>query len=339
MPFRLYFRRAAAVMLLTGLATGLANCSPQINTPTAESPAASSPAASSSAASGAVSPAESRPLVVVSHSVLCNLTQQIAADTIDLRCLIQPGSDPHLYQPTPEDRKAIDTADLILYGGYDFEPSIIKLVEATSNPAVQVAVNQIAVPSPQQFEEDGTTVPDPHVWHNAQNGVQIAKVVSDNLAKLEPSHAQLYTTNANQIVTELGQIDRWIKQQIETIPANSRKLVTTHDALGYYANAYGIPTEEALSGISTEEAPTAARVSALSKNIEANKVPTIFAETSINPKLIEAVAKEANVKVSDRELFTDGLGEVGSAGDTYQKMLIANTQAIVEGLGGQFTAF
>ncbi|MCY7272802.1 MAG: zinc ABC transporter substrate-binding protein, partial [Phormidesmis sp. CAN_BIN44] len=123
------------------------------------------------------------------------------------------------------------------------------------------------------------------------------------------------------------------------IPPATRKLVTTHDALGYYAEAYNVPVEGALEGISTEEKPTAARVKELVTTITVAKVPTIFAEVSINPQLIETVAKEANVKVSDQELFTDGLGEPGSSGETYQKMLTANTKAIVEGLGGQFTAF
>ncbi|MEK0177786.1 MAG: hypothetical protein EAZ98_20305 [Oscillatoriales cyanobacterium] len=123
------------------------------------------------------------------------------------------------------------------------------------------------------------------------------------------------------------------------IPANNRKLVTTHDALGYYSKAYGIPVVGALEGISTDEAPTPTRVAQLVREIKASGVPTIFAETTINPKLIEAVAKEAKVKVSPRELFADGLGEPGSEGDTYEKMMIANTRTIVEGLGGKYTPF
>ena len=95
----------------------------------------------------------------------------------------------------------------------------------------------------------------------------------------------------------------------------------------------------ALQGISTEEKPTPARVTALVEEIKSADVPTIFAEATINPKLIDAVAKEANVKVADQELFADGLGEKGSEGDTYQKFFIANTKTIVEGLGGTYTPF
>lgn len=279
------------------------------------------------------------PLVVATNSVTCGLTKEIAGDTIDLKCLIEPGSDPHVYQPKPEDSKAIERAKLVLYGGYDFESGLIKLIKATSNPAPKVAVNEVAVPKPQQFEDDGKTVPDPHVWHNAQNGIAIAQTISQELTKIAPNNAATYTRNTQKLTNEIRQIDTWIKSQIATIPLKQRKLVTTHDAFGYYSKAYGIRIEGALGGISTEEAPTPARVGALANYIKKQGVPTIFPETAINPKLIEAVAKEAKVKVSDRELFADGLGEKGTEGETYQGMLIANTRTIVEGLGGKYMKF
>lgn len=283
--------------------------------------------------------AQERPLVVATNSITCDLTRQVAGNTIDLKCLISPGADPHLYQPKPEDSKAIAQAALILYGGYDFEPGLIKLIKATSNPAPKVATHEIAVPKPQEFEEDGQTVTDPHVWHNAQNGIRIVETISDSLEKVSPNNAAQYTSNAKKLTSQISQIDTWIKSQIKTIPASQRKLVTTHDAMGYYSKAYGIPIEGALGGISTEEAPTAARVSELVKDIKRSGVPTIFAETTINPRLIQTVAREAKVKVSERELYADTLGEKGTEGETYQKMMLANTRTIVEGLGGKYTSF
>lgn len=292
------------------------------------------------------------PEVVATSSVICGLTKQIAGDTIDLKCLIEAGTDPHVYQPQPEDRKAIDSAKLILYGGYDFEPSLIKLIQASSNAAPKVPVNEIAVPSPLLSEEghdhgddhekeDQKEVKeaDPHVWHNAQNGIKITQAISRSLISLRPDQAETYAQNTAKLISELEQIDTWIKSQIATIPANSRKLVTTHEALSYYAQTYNIPVEGALNGLSTEEQTTPTRVKELVEVIKSSQVPTIFAEVSINPKLITTVAKEANVKVSDRELFTDGLGAKGSEGETYAGMLIANTHTIVEGLGGKYTPF
>ncbi|MGV0025286.1 metal ABC transporter solute-binding protein, Zn/Mn family [Phormidesmis priestleyi] len=207
--------------------------------------------------------AGSKPIVVATTSVLCDVTKQIAQDTVDLKCLIDAGSDPHQYQPKPEDRKAIEQAKLILYGGYNFESTIIKLIQATSNSAPKVAVNEIAVPKPQQFEEDGKLETDPHVFHNAANGAEIAKVVGKNLSQLQPSQAKFYTANTQKLSGELTQIDTWIKSQVSTIPTSSRKLVTTHDAFGYYSKAYGIPVAGALQGISTEEKPTPRRIAEL----------------------------------------------------------------------------
>jgi manganese/iron transport system substrate-binding protein len=280
-----------------------------------------------------------KPLVVATTSVVCDLTRQIAADTVDLKCLIAAGSDPHGYEPKPDDRKAIEQAKLILYSGYDFESSLVKLIQATSNPAPKVAVNELAVPKPEQFEEDGKTEADPHVFHSAANGVQIAAVIGKNLGQLFPNNAAIYATNTKKMTDELAQIDAWIKVSIATIPAAQRKLVTTHDAFGYYSKAYGIPVIGALQGISTDEKPTPGRVKELVESIKTAGVPTIFAEASINPKLIEAVAKEANVKVADQEMFADGLGEKGSPADTYQNFFISNTKTIVEGLGGTYKPF
>ncbi|MBR8830642.1 MAG: hypothetical protein N5P05_000857 [Chroococcopsis gigantea SAG 12.99] len=294
--------------------------------------------ANSNLSSASPSPAD-RPLVVATNTVVCDLTRQIAADTVNLKCLIDPGSDPHEYAPNPDDSKAIEQAGLILYGGYNFEPVLIKLIKATSNPAPKIAVDEAAVPNPQQFEEDGKTEPDPHVFHSAANGAEMAKVIQQNLSQLLPDNASLYAVNARKVKDELTGIDTWIKFKIATIPAAQRKLVTTHDAFGYYSKAYGIPVVGALQGIGTEEKPTPSRVAALVKDIKTTGVPAIFAETTINPKLIDAVAKEANVKVADRELFADGLGEKGSPGDTYQNMLLSNTKTIVENLGGKYTPF
>jgi len=337
--------RSTLLALTVGI---LSACAP--STPTSQT----SPATSTDTA--ATSP---NLKVVATSSVLCDLTKTVAAATIDLTCLVKAGTDPHVYEPTPEDRKAIEDAQLVLYSGYDFEPSLIKLIKASSTPATKVAVGEVAVPKPLMGEhehghEEEHAVgeksakgephaegeePDPHVWHNAQNGIQMVKVIQDNLTKAAPANADFYAKNAQALTAELTQVDGWIKAQIATIPTASRKLVTTHDALGYYSEAYGIPVEGALQGISTEEKPTAARVKELTEEIKADRVPTIFAEITESTKLLETVAKEANVKISEQELFADGLGETGSAGDTYPKMLIANTRAIVQGLGGQYTAF
>jgi manganese/iron transport system substrate-binding protein len=282
--------------------------------------------------------ANAKPKVVLTHSVLCDLTKQIAATTVEVICLLTPGSDPHIYKITPGARQSIEEAKLLLYGGYNFEPDLIKAIQGSSNLAPKIAVDEVAVPQPQQFEEDGKSTADPHVWHNAQNGVKMAETISASLEKLLPAQTAIYQQNTKKLTSEIAQIDTWIKSQINTIPAGKRILFTTHDSLGYYSKAYGIPVA-ALEGLSTESKPTAARIKELVEKIKQAKIPTIYAELSVNPQLIKTIAQEAKVKVSDRSIYADGLGEATSAGGTYQQMLISNTKAIVEGLGGKYTAF
>ncbi len=275
-----------------------------------------------------------RPKVVVTHTVLCDLTKQIAIGNVNVICLLTPGVDPHVYKITPSDRQSIEEAKLILYGGYGLEPELIKAIKATSDRSPKIAVYEVAVPQPQQFVEDGRNSTDPHVWHDAQNGIKIANTIAANLAKITPDRAAIYNQNTQKLTSEIGQIDTWIASQVSTIPATKKVLFTTHDALGYYSQAYGIPVA-ALEGLSTEEKPNAARMQELVSKIAKTQVPTIFAELTLNPKSIDTIAREANVKVSKQEIYADGLGDVNSRGGTYQKMLIANTQTIVVGLGGK----
>ncbi|AUC60313.1 Mn transporter MntC [Cyanobacterium sp. HL-69] len=290
------------------------------------------------------------PLVVATTDVICDLTRQIAQETIDLNCLVSAGIDPHVYQATPDDRRAIDQADVILYGGYGFEPNLINLVDATDNTAPKIAVYEEAVANPLMMTEDdghdhghshgdGDEFPDPHVWHDASNGMSIVNVISEQLALLQPGQAQLYQDQASMINNDLEAMDGWIKAQIETIPTDQRILVSNHDALGYFVEAYGLQSNTALQGVSTEEAPTAGRVGELVRKIQNTNVPTIFVESSVNPTLINTVANEAGVQVADNPLFADGLGESGSGAETYQQKLMLNTQTVVEGLEGSFSPF
>jgi len=323
------------------------------------------------------------PEVVASSSVLCDLTQQIAQDTIQLTCLIDPGQDPHTYEPTPSDRRAIDDADLILYDGYGYSPDIIRLVEATTNPAPKVAVLEQAVPEPLMGQghdhdhdhgtgeadehghagaeaddhdhahegaeaddhdhayEDGVEavgeVPDPHLWHNAEHGAAIAQIIAENLGAIVPEQASTYQENATQIANQLTAIHRWIPEQVATVPEANRKLVTPHDAFRYFAAAYDFGVAGALSGLSTEETIAAGRLTELVDLVKDAGVPAIFAETTTNPKSIEAIARDAEVSVASQPLFVEGPAGPNSPAENYQAMLVVNTCTIVNALGGTCT--
>ncbi|MEM6599265.1 MAG: zinc ABC transporter substrate-binding protein [Cyanobacteria bacterium P01_D01_bin.36] len=345
--------------------------------------------------------AQNSPQVVATYSVLCDLTEQIAQSTVDVACLIGAGEDPHVYSATPADRRAIEDADLVLYGGYNFEPAIIQMIEATETDAPKIAVSEVAVPEPlmgghhdhgdehsdedhdehgdedhdehghedhdehgdedhdehdheeskaghdgdhdhdehgdEDHDEHGdeeAMEADPHVWHDAENGIAMAKEIQAQLSEVSPENAALYATNAEALIAQLEQLDTWIQTQIETVPADGRTLISTHDALGYYADAYGIEIEPALDSFSTEARPSAAAIRELVEVVKETGVPSIFVESTSNPGLIEAVARETDIAVSEDPIYADSLGEAGTVAASYQGMLMTNTCTIVDGLGG-----
>ncbi|MEH2306073.1 metal ABC transporter solute-binding protein, Zn/Mn family [Nostoc sp.] len=282
---------------------------------------------------------ENLPQVVATTSVLCDLTKQVAGNTVNLTCLIDPSADPHTYKPKPEDRRAIEQANLILYSGYNLEPNLIKLIKATKNTVPRIAVGQLAVSKPQKFQKDGKNLINPHLWHNTKNTIRMVEVINSNLRKLESSDAETYNSNTKKITNELTQLDSWIKSRITSIPAKERKLVTTSNALSYYAKAYNIPLAGGLQSISADENLTATRMKNLVANIKRTQVSTIFSDAATNENSLQPVARVAEVKISDRKLYVEGLGELGTEADTYQKMMIANTRTIVEGLGGTYLMF
>jgi len=350
--------------VLGALAVGLASCT----TPT--------PPDAPVAGEAVESPTD-LPVIVAANSVVCDLTQQIAQDTIALTCLLEPGQDPHTYAPTPSDKRAIDSADLILYDGYNLTLAIAQLVEATQNPAPKIAVLEAAVPEPlmsaghdhdhdhgeeaaaaadHDHGEESTAAddpdhdhdhgdeaagvaeaklePDPHIWHNAQHGVAMVRVIEAQLVAIAPDHTELYQTNAGAIAQQLTELHEWIGDQVSTVPLAQRKLVTPHDAFRYFAEAYEFTVAGALSGLSTEAEISAGALVELVDEVKEADVPAIFAETTTNPKSIEAVAREANVVVAPQALFVEGPTGEGTPAPTYQAMLAVNTCTIVEALGG-----
>jgi manganese/iron transport system substrate-binding protein len=279
--------------------------------------------------------------VVSTSTIISDLTEAIAQDsinqTIDHTSILKPGVDPHVYEPVPADSISLEKADLILYNGYNLEPGLIRIINATGLKSKKIAVAEKITPL--YTEKEGKKYPDPHVWGNATNGIIMVNTIRDALIEISPAEREKFTANALELTQELTKVDQWIKSQINTIPANQRKLVTTHDAFQYYTSAYGLQMLGTLIGISTEEQPSAQTVKNLAQQIKTSQVPAIFAETTINPQLITTVAAEAGVKLAPTKLYSDSLGIPGSGADSYSQMLIANTRAIVEALGGKYTPF
>ena len=277
------------------------------------------------------------PIVVVTNSVICDLTKQVAGNTINLICLIPPGMNPLTYKPIPEDSRVIESADLVLYHGYNFEPSLMKIIKSTTNTNSypKIAVGQSAIKNPIKIKQ----IIEPHIWHNPNNTIKMIKIINNNLIKLAPNNKNIYSKNTKKVIQEMNQIDNWIKKRLDTIPAKNRKLITSNAAMIYYVKAYNIPYSVNLANIKNMQKLTYTEVENFAMDIQKANVPTIFADTTTNSNLLESLAREANVKVFQRPLYINGLGAAGTDGDTYQKMMAANTRIIVEGLGGTYLKF
>lgn len=276
-----------------------------------------------------------RPAVVATNTLIADWAEQVGGDHIDLTSILQPGTDPHVYEPVPADSVAFEQADLILYNGYNLEPGLMRLLTAAGANAQHLAVGEVVPPL--NLDDAGQTVPDPHVWGDVSNVVPMVEAIRDELIDLAPDQAETFTANAARYIDELTQLHDWIAAQTATIPPAQRQLVTTHDAFQYYANAYGLTVAGTLIGISTEEQPSAQTVQQLVTVIQNLGVPAIFAETTLNPQLIRTVAQEAGVTLAPQELYADSMGTPGSEGDSYVRMMAANTRAIVTNLGGTVT--
>lgn len=274
---------------------------------------------------------DDKPDVVATNTIIADLAKNIGGDEIDLTSILQPGADPHVYEPVPRDSIYLEEAELILYNGYNLEPGLIKLIRSAGVKADKLAVGEVV--EPLQLDKGGkTTEPDPHIWGDVDNAIKMAIAIRDALIKLSPEDEEEFTENAEELIDQLKQLDNQITQQIASIPQEKRKLITTHDAFQYYGSAYDIPIAGTLIGISTEEQPSAQTVKKLVEEVKRTGVKAIFAETTINPALIKTVAQEANVKLAERELYSDSIGAPGSEGDSYIKMMKANTSTIVEAL-------
>ncbi|MEO0844880.1 MAG: metal ABC transporter substrate-binding protein [Cyanobacteria bacterium J06648_1] len=314
---------------------------------------------------GSIAQANDKPKIVASHNIICDLVQTIAQDTIDLTCLIDANQDPHTYRPTPGDRRAIESAQLIFYGGYELEPQIAELLSGIETPKLALyeqAVSEpllaehehgehekheehehgeheehesAAKPSAESVPSQPELEPDPHVWHDIENTVKIVDLVKSIFLQVNPAVAEIYLANSASLTEELWQLDAWIDNQIDTIPAGQRVLVTTHGSFNYYVRAYYLEDYKTLQGLSSASSPTAAQLGELASEIEQAGISTIFAESTTSDRVLRNVARAADVKLSEQPLYADGLGAAGN----YIEMMSHNTCTIVDGLGGECEPF
>ncbi len=268
--------------------------------------------------------------VATSFSILEDFVQTIGGSRVSVSSIVPADADTHTYQPTTEDARKLSGAILVFVSGFGFEAWLDKLVKNTADRAKVVTVSKGL--TPRKFEEDGRLEDDPHLWWNLINVQKYVANIRDALIKTDPAGKAIYTTNASKYLAALSVLDAYTKTQIASIPSANRKLVTDHDALGYFADRYGLSIVGTIipSGTTSSE-PSAKELAALTDAIKKAGVKAIFPENILNPKLAESVAKETSAKVAPA-LYTDALGPKGSSGETFLKAFRFNVDTIVAAL-------
>lgn len=268
--------------------------------------------------------------VVATHSILGDLVKNVAGDAVELHVLVGPDGDAHTYEPPPADLITLSNTSLLFENGLGFEPWLDKLYTSSGSKAERVVVT--AAIEPLHFAEgDEVGELDPHVWHDVSNAISMVEVIRDALVKADSSNAEMYRINAETYLGQLRDLDAWVREQVQTIPVEHRKLVTNHDTFGYFAHAYDFEVIGSAFGATTEGETSAAQIAALVQQIRDARVPTIFAENIANTDLLDQVAQEAGVKVGP-PLYSDALGRPGTDGETYLKMIRYNVGVFADSL-------
>jgi zinc/manganese transport system substrate-binding protein len=285
--------------------------------------------------------------VVASFSILGDLVKNVGGEAVAVTTLIGPGVDAHTYDPAPADLVVLTKADVIFENGLGFEPWLDRFFASAQPSGARIVVTEGITPREAGADgehegeaqvEDGADEHgqfDPHVWHDVANVIVMVGNIRDALVAADPARAELYETNAAAYIAELEALDASIREQVGTLPEERRKLITSHDTFGYFADAYGFDVlGTALGSLSTEAGdPSARDIAMLITQIEEAGVPAIFAENVANPDLMESIAAEAGVELAP-PLYTDALGPQGSPGGTYIGMMESNVTTIVDALSG-----
>lgn len=273
-------------------------------------------------------------------TVLSDLAENVGGDKVRVTSIVKPGMDPHDFDPAPGDLKAISRAQIVLASGLGFEAYLGKLRKAAGDGPVFVVVGESLKPIMVEEEHDHDhghdhahgehgPVPDPHWWHSIANMKIAAKVVRDALIAADPQNKNIFTANTRTYLASLDALAKWARLAVAKLPASRRILVTSHDALGYFARDYGFEIHP-VQGISTADQPSSKKIRDLIGDIQAHGVKAIFAENIENPKVLAEITKETGAALGGT-LYADGLGDTAET-KTYEGMMRHNVQTIVNAL-------
>ncbi len=281
--------------------------------------------------------------VVASFSILADMTAQIGGDRVAIRTIAGPDVDAHGFQPRPSDVAALRDAGLVVRNGLGFDAWMDRLIRSAGfRGPVATATEGItprAMSARAHNHDHGGggrrqahavgpgSVPDPHAWQDLRLGQSYVRTIAAALAAADPAGAETYRANAAAYAARLATLDAWVRREIGTVPEGRRRVVTSHDAFGYFAAAYGIAFL-APQGVSTEAEPSAAEVARLIRQIRDERITAVFMENMANPATLRRVAEEARVRVGGR-LYADALSPAGGPAPTYEAMFRHNVGLIV----------
>jgi zinc/manganese transport system substrate-binding protein len=267
--------------------------------------------------------------VVATTAIAGDIVRNVGGERADIDVLVPADADPHDYEPRPSDAVGLAEADLVLRSGGEIDEWLGDLIESAGGDAEEVTL----LDSVESIEAESGEV-DPHWWQDPRNAILAAEAVRDALAEADPEGRREYARNAAAYVRELRALDTEIERCMQRVPPEKRKLVTTHDALSYFAERYDVEVIGAvIPSLSTQAQPSARDVDELVDQIEDEGVEAIFPEAAVSQRLERAIARESGADVG-AELWADSLGDEGSDAGTYVGAMRANARALAEGMSG-----
>jgi zinc/manganese transport system substrate-binding protein len=262
--------------------------------------------------------------VVASFSILGDLVAEIGGHRIALATIVGPNGDAHVYQPTPKDGRRLAGAKLVFVNGLGFEGWIDRLIAASKTKAKIITASRGVTP---RKDEGGA---DPHAWQNVADAKIYVANIRDALIEADPDAADVFRANADQYLTRLGALDAEIKSAIAAIPQSRRRIVSTHDAFGYFAARYGVEFI-APEGVSTEAEPSARDLARIIDAARAHKVAAIFLENIVDPRIAQRLAAETGAKIGGT-LYSDALSAADGPAPTYVQMMRHNLKQLTAAL-------
>ena len=268
--------------------------------------------------------AQDRVNVVTSFSILGDFVKNVGGERVNVTTLVGPDGDVHVYTPAPADAKKIADAKLLVINGLGLEGWLPRLVQSSGSKApIVIATKNIA---PLKLGSDA----DPHAWQSVANAKKYVANIRDALGAADPADAETFRANTQAYLAELDALDREVREAIGKIPESRRKVISTHDAFGYFASAYGIKFIAPL-GVSTESEASARDIAGIITQIKTAKIPAVFLENISDPRLIRQIAAETGARIGGT-LYSDSLtGEKGDA-PTYIDMVRHNIKALTSAL-------